>query len=52
MISYIKGRMQAKGIRRLNPEVNFLGPRGMRVGRGEGPTMRNSIVFTVYMQSG
>ena len=43
MVSFIKGGTQAKGIRRYDPETNIW----MRMGSGEGFTMRNFIVCTV-----
>ena len=43
MVSFIKGGTQAKGIRRKNPETNIW----MRMGSGEGFTMRNFTVCTV-----
>jgi len=41
--------MQAKGIREQDPKANYLGPRQMRMGSGEGSTMRNFIVCTVHL---
>ena len=43
MVSFIKGKTQAEGIRRLDPEANIW----MRMVNGEGFTMRNFIVCTV-----
>ena len=42
MVSFIKGGMQAKDIQRYDPEANIW----MRMGSGEGFTMRNFIVCT------
>ena len=43
MVSFIKGGTQDKGIRRYDPEANIW----MRMGSGEGFTMKNFIVCTV-----
>ena len=45
----IKGRMQAKGILKTGSWGEYLGPRGMRMGSGEGSTMKNFIVCTVHL---
>ena len=43
MVSYIKEGTQAKGIRKWDPETNIW----MRMGSGEGFTMRNFLVCNV-----
>ena len=48
MVSYAKGRWRLRIIEnRCRGE--FLGTKCMRMGNGEGFTMRNLIVFTVHL---
>ena len=49
MVYYIKGGIQAKGIRKKGSWGEYLGPRGMIMGSREGSTMRNFIVCTVHL---
>jgi hypothetical protein len=47
MVSYIKGGMQARIFDNRILRGTF-GPRGMRMGSGEGSTKRNFIVCSVH----
>ena len=51
LYSYIKKENQSKGILEQDPGGEYLGLRGMQMGSGEGCTMRNFIVCTVYLYS-
>ena len=49
MVSYIKGEAEVKVIWKREPDANFWGPKGMKMGSREGLTMRNFIVSTVRL---
>ena len=49
VVSYIKGRMQANSIWKKGPWDKYFGSRGMKMGSGEGSTMRSFIICTVLL---
>jgi hypothetical protein len=46
MVSYIKGEIQAKGVRKQDSEANIWAQ--VRIGSGEDYTMRNVLVYRSF----
>ena len=49
MVSYINKGMQAKGGLKTGSWGEYLGLKGMRMGSGEGATMRNFTVYIIHL---